>query len=73
MHYVCLPVIKNMVLIVLKCSAFICNLKIFSYRNMFQSNLLASSHFQSLVLGTRSLYAVLVKGGGGSKFLCKVQ
>jgi hypothetical protein len=69
----CLLFIRNMVLVVVKCSAFICDWKIFSYRNMFQSNLLASSHFQSLVLSTRSLYGVLVTWGVGITFLCKMQ
>jgi hypothetical protein len=54
----CLPFTRNMVFVVLRCSAFICNLKIPSYRTVFQSNLLASSYFQSLVLGARSLYGV---------------
>jgi hypothetical protein len=60
----CLPFIRNIVFVVLKCSAFICNWKIFSYRTMFQSNLLVFSHFQSLVLGTRSLYGVPETLGG---------
>jgi hypothetical protein len=56
----CLLFIRNMVLVVLKPNAFICNWKIFSYKTMFQTDLLASSHFQSLVLDTGSLYGVPV-------------